>query len=228
MNVLAVDTSTRWGAVGIARDGVPVAEISLLSQENHSARLLPSIDWLLNSCRLTLDEIDGFGVVTGPGSFTGLRVGLATIKGLAWAQHKPVAALDSLRLLAQAFASSDPVVPMLDARKGHVYAAVFRWEAGNSVTVKPSADVSAVELAGEISGPAVFLGEGARRYGEEIARACKGASFAPPWFDVPRGGLAAVLAFESIRNGDTSDVASLEPKYLRLSEAEIHEKQRGK
>ncbi|MFH1018370.1 MAG: tRNA (adenosine(37)-N6)-threonylcarbamoyltransferase complex dimerization subunit type 1 TsaB [Pseudomonadota bacterium] len=230
MHVLAVDTSTRCGAVGIAKDGIPIAEISLLSQENHSARLLPAIDWVLEAARLTLAEIDGFGVVTGPGSFTGLRVGLATIKGLAWAERKPVAALESLRVLAQAFVSTDrSVVPMLDARKGRVWAAVYRWSGGQLITSVPPADVSVTDLMARLPEGAVFLGDGARRYGEEIRSALgETALFAPAWFDVPRGGIAAAMAWESIRNGETSDIVSLEPNYLRLSEAELHDQKLGK
>jgi tRNA threonylcarbamoyladenosine biosynthesis protein TsaB len=223
MIILAVDTSTRCGAVGIARDGVPLAEISLQSQENHSARLLPAIDWLLNASHLTLKEVDGYGVVTGPGSFTGLRVGLATIKGLAWAEKKPVAELDSLTVLSRALCdAADLLVPMLDARKGRVYAAVYLGRAEGLEVLSPPADVDVGDLTASLNAPALFFGDGARSYGEEIRSGMGNrARFAPAWCDLPRGSVAAVLASESIRDGRTVDITSLEPKYLRRSEAEI-------
>src|SRR5262249_7328147 len=147
MKILAIDTSSRCGVVGISEDGELLAEVMLRSQETHSARLLPSIEWVLRMSNLTLDDLDGFGVVTGPGSFTGLRVGLATIKGLAWAKKKPVVALHSLEVLVQPFVhTSRLIAPMLDARKGRVFAALYRWGDGKLNEVLAPTDTEAKKV----------------------------------------------------------------------------------
>jgi tRNA threonylcarbamoyladenosine biosynthesis protein TsaB len=161
--------------------------------------------------------------VTGPGSFTGLRVGLSTIKGLAWSGKKPVVELDSLTVLSRALCDiTDLLVPMLDAGRGRVYAAVYRGRAEGLEVLSPPADVDVGDLTRSLDAPAIFFGDGARRYGEEIRSRMGGrARFAPAWCDLPRGSVAAVLASESIRDGRTVDITSLEPKYLRASEAEI-------
>ena len=127
MNLLAVDTSGPNGAVGLGIDGKTVAETLFSCHETYSARLLPVIDSILKENNLSVDVIDMFGVVIGPGSFTGLRVGLATIKGLAWANQKPMVGISSLEVLAHNLRNTrKPIIPMLDARKQRVYGAIYQ------------------------------------------------------------------------------------------------------
>jgi tRNA threonylcarbamoyladenosine biosynthesis protein TsaB len=226
MKVLAIDTATSCGVVGIGEDGRPVAEVSLVSKENHSARLLPSVDWLLRMAGWKIEEIDGFGVTLGPGSFTGLRVGLSTVKGFAWTLGKPVAGLDSLEVLAAQFpAERGTVVPMLDARKGRIYGAAFRRNGARMETRLPSSDLSVQELLAMIQGEVVCLGEGARKYRTEIeASGRTDVTFAPPEYDLPRGATIARMAFEALSAGRTLDLHRAEPAYLRASEAELKRK----
>ena len=221
MKVLAVDTSSRCGAIGLCIDGETVAELSLKSQENHSARLLPSIEWLLSTLRLTPQDVDAFGVVTGPGSFTGLRVGLATVKGLAWATNKPVTALHALEVLAQPFRYSNVlVVPSTDARKGRVYGAAYFWESGQLQTMKEAAEMDVQTLVADLPREFVLLGEGSRKYEKEIQSAAKKPfSYAPLAYDLPRGAILAQMAYERIQKGDTVDLRTVEPMYLRWSDA---------
>ena len=132
--------------------------MTLRSRETHSARLLPGIEEVLSSAGVTLREIDLFGVTIGPGSFTGLRVGLATAKGFAWAHQKPLVGVSSLEVLVQhARASagpSDTFVPMLDARKGRVYGAAYQWRNNQLVCLLPPADVDAAHLLQQVASTA--------------------------------------------------------------------------
>jgi tRNA threonylcarbamoyladenosine biosynthesis protein TsaB len=222
MRVLAIDTATSCGVVGIAEDGRPVGELSLISRENHSARLLPSIDWLLSMAGWRIEEIDGFGVTLGPGSFTGLRVGLSTVKGLAWALNKPVAGFGSLEILAAGAAhDGTKLVPMLDARKGRVYGGAFQNDGTRLETVLPTADLPVADLIRSIEGPLLCLGEGARTYRAEIEKLGRGdLSFAPLELDLPKGATIARLTGEALLRGETIDIRRAEPAYLRASEAE--------
>ena len=226
MRVLAVDTSTRWGAVGLYDDQGPIGEISLLSRESHSSRLLPSIDWMLQTAGLTLQEIDGFGVTIGPGSFTGLRVGLSTVKGLAWSTKKPVVALHSLEILAHNLPDVPSfIAPMLDARKGRVFGAIYCWEKGVLHTVVSPQDIEMVQLLDRDCGTVVCLGDGARKNAATLdALGTNEIHLAPVETDVPRGGVAARLAHQKLLAGELLDIVSAEPIYLRASEQELKER----
>jgi tRNA threonylcarbamoyladenosine biosynthesis protein TsaB len=127
MRILAVDTTTPSGSVAVLEEKRLLAEISVDSVSTHSARLLSSIDLVLGSLHLDIQDIDGFAVTPGPGSFTGIRIGLSTVKSFAFASRKPVAAVSSLRALAWKLRDSGErlIAPMLDAKKGEIYASLF-------------------------------------------------------------------------------------------------------
>jgi tRNA threonylcarbamoyladenosine biosynthesis protein TsaB len=223
MKVLAIDTATACGAVGLTENGRLIAELSLVSHETHSARLLPGVEWILKRVGWKIDEIDGFGVTLGPGSFTGLRVGLSTVKGFAWALKKPMVGLSSLEVLASQYRDEKVfIVPMLDARKERVYAASFRWENDRLETILPACDLPAAEFISGISGNVVLLGEGSRKYQSSIqALQRTDVTFAPLEFDLPRGATIARLTYEALLRGATLDIYQAEPTYLRASEAEL-------
>ena len=130
MRILAVDTTTGSGSAALVEDGRVRAEIGVDSFRTHSARLPASIDVLLKSLRWTLAELDGFAVTPGPGSFTGIRIGLSTIQAFAFASGKPIAPVSSLR--AMAWKLRDDGVPLIcplhDAKKGEIYAALYSFE----------------------------------------------------------------------------------------------------
>ncbi|MFH1262070.1 MAG: tRNA (adenosine(37)-N6)-threonylcarbamoyltransferase complex dimerization subunit type 1 TsaB [Pseudomonadota bacterium] len=222
MRVLAIDTATSCGVLGLAENGRPVAELSLVSRETHSARLLPAIEWLLKTIGWTIAEIDGFGITLGPGSFTGLRVGLSTVKGFAWSLSKPVAALNSLEILTHQYREDRvTIVPMLDARRDRVFCAAYRWNGDRLVVLRPPSDSSAPEFVSALEGPVVCFGEGARKYRGAIEAVGKDSViFAPTEYDLPRGTTAARLASEALSRGETLDIHRAEPIYLRPSEAE--------
>ncbi len=227
MKVLAIDTATSCGAVGLNEDGRPVAELSVLSQETHSARLLPGIEWILKTAGWSIGEIDGFGLTLGPGSFTGLRVGLSTIKGFAFALRKPVVGLGSLEVLASQYQDGNAtIVPMLDARRERVYGAAYHWDHGALVASISPCDIAATDLIRKIEGAVVCLGEGARKYASAVESLGRhNVSFAPIEFDLPRGSTIAQMTYRALVEGRTLDIHHAEPAYMRASEAELRKKE---
>jgi tRNA threonylcarbamoyladenosine biosynthesis protein TsaB len=228
MKVLAIDTSSRCGSVGLCEDGVLLREVSVLSREAYSATLLPCVHQLLESLNLPMDEIDVFGVTLGPGSFTGLRVGVATVKGFAWSMKKPVVGLQSLEVLAHNIRREGVVlVPMLDARKGRVYGAVYRWSNGRLQTVIEAQDIEASRLVVGHQAPIVAFGDGARKYQAQLeAQQNIPIEFPEAEADIPRGSVLSRLAFEAFQAGKIIDIYTVEPLYLRPSEAELLEQAR--
>ena len=223
MKILAVDTATLAGGVALTEDERLIGEVTLELPRKHSERLIPSIAFLLEQHRLQPQDLDGLAVDIGPGSFTGLRVGLATMKGLAFSLHKPLVGINSLEVLAEnaAFASGI-LAPVLDARKGQIFTALFRGKAGGQPErVSEDWCLDPDELAGRISEPALLFGEGARVYREVLHKTLgERAVFAPTGYDPLRALHLARLAWPRLLAGEGQDPDALAPRYLRLSDAE--------
>lgn len=224
MRVLGIDTSTSCGALGLVEDDEVIAEFLLRSAVTHSERLLVAIDSMLRQCALSVDEIDGWAVSLGPGSFTGLRIGLSTVKGLAFATEKPILGIPTLDALASQVGPTPYLVcPMLDARKREVYAALYRYDGRNELcrlsayqATKPR------DLVAKLAEKTIFLGEGARAYRNELQEAMPlEAIFLPPPFDVLRGSTIAFWGERRLRERKTDDLTKLTPIYVRPSEAEL-------
>ena len=139
MKILAIDTSTMLGGIAIMDDLTLIAETRLNVKSTHSERLMTEIEHCLKQSSLKISDIDVFAVAIGPGSFTGLRIGLSAVKGLSYATGKPIVSVPTLDALALNFPYSRyPVCTMLDARKKEVYAALFKWEDDNKTELPPS------------------------------------------------------------------------------------------
>lgn len=220
MKIIAIDTSSKYGVVGLSDDDRSIVEISATSNETHSARLLPSIDMALELAGWKLDDIDLFGVVIGPGSFTGLRVGVATIKGLAWSKKKPVVTINSLEALAWSMVPNTRLIsPMLDARRGHVYGAIYQYVNEQMKLIIPQCDTDPIDLIKSVNAPLLCLGDGADQYETEL-RAFSHVEIAPKGFQSTRGSILCKLALLRYLQGKTTEVGELDPLYLSLSEAE--------
>lgn len=221
--ILTLDTSTAAGSVAVSRGETLLGEILLQVPATHTDRLLLTVRQILSDLRLEIGNIDAFGVVRGPGSFTGLRVGMATVKGLALATGKPVLALSSLQTLAvQAPWCRFPICTLLDARKQEVYAAFFRWENGYPSPLGEEAVLPPEKLLDAIEGETLLIGNGAGAYRSLICSRLGGHAHFAPWsLTPPRASHAAILALADFRAGRTTTPAQLAPHYLRLSEAEI-------
>ena len=234
MLILAVETSTQTGSIAlveasIGKDGSEgrekiLGETTLSSPETHSARLMPTIDRLLRETSLTIHEVQGIALGLGPGSFTGLRIAVSTVKGLAFALKVPVVGVPTLDALAYNFPyASTLVCPVLDARKKEVYAALFRGN-GEGQLKKISEDwvLSPEDLCSRVQEKTLFLGNGIEVYGglfkEKLGSL---AVLAPPELSLPRAVNIARLSLSGFKEGQTLNLSSFTPIYVRRSEAEI-------
>ncbi len=204
-------------------NNVLVAEARMNVRLTHSERLMPGISHVLDSSGLRLGDIDVFAVAVGPGSFTGLRVGLSTVKGLVYATGKRLVTVPTL----EAFAWNVPfsrhlVCPLLDARRKEVYAGLFRWTGSDFSRVVNEQAIKLEDLLSRIKEPAVFLGEAAILYRESIQGALGDkALFAQPQVMVPFPSNVAYLGMRKAERGEFDDPINLVPLYLRRSEAEV-------
>src|SRR5512138_896658 len=171
MLVLGIETSTRQGGAALVGDEGLVSEYTLNVEVTHSERLLPAIDRMLHDAGATLATLGGLAVSIGPGSFTGLRIGLSTAKGLAYATGLPVVGVPSLEALAWAVpAARWPVCAVLDARKQEVYAALFQHEPTGLRRIIEDRALAPEALCELIRKPTLFVGDGVAAYGELFAR----------------------------------------------------------
>lgn len=222
MKILAIETSTMLGGVAIADEKGLIAETRLNVKSTHSERLMATIDEQLRQSEMTLNDIDVFAVASGPGSFTGLRIGLSTAKGLCYATGRPLVMVPTLDAFARSFPfSKHPVCVMLDARRGEVYAAVFQWD-GGFVKLLDEVSASPEELFRDVSGPVVLAGEGALVYRVRlVALLGERALFAPLISMVQSPANVAMLGLEKALQGQYTEASAAEPLYIRKSEAEV-------
>jgi tRNA threonylcarbamoyladenosine biosynthesis protein TsaB len=224
MKVLGIDTSTACGSVGLIDEEWVVAEYLLNSPVTHSERLLAAVEFILKESRLPLQEIDGWAISLGPGSFTGLRIGLSTVKGLAFASGKPAVGVPTLDVLASQIAPTPYLIcPLLDARKKEVYSAFYRYRDGDSPeSVSAYQACRPEDLVRQVTEKTIFAGDGTRSYGDFFRNALPSlAMVAPAPFHWPRGSTVAMLGLKRLRKREIPDLASLTPIYVRASEAEI-------
>jgi len=227
MMILAIDTSgPTFSAALVREEDAVLGEIYVRSERHHSELLLPGIERLLQTADLQLRDLDILACTVGPGSFTGIRIGVATIKGLALAAGVPVIGVSSLKALAfNTTGFPGLICPMLDARRGQVYTGLYRSDApGNLAEVLPEGVRTAEEIAGIIAGEAIFIGSGAQVYGDVVRSRTTGTNlFAPPHLHRISAAAVAVLARRQATAGETTDALRLFPVYLRRSEAEENE-----
>ncbi|MCC6347779.1 MAG: tRNA (adenosine(37)-N6)-threonylcarbamoyltransferase complex dimerization subunit type 1 TsaB [Nitrospirales bacterium] len=223
MKLLAVETSTMLGGVALMEDSTLIAEMRMNVRITHSERVLTGIDHLLRQAGFGLDDIDVFGIATGPGSFTGLRVGLSTLKGLVYASGKRLVSVPTLEAFAWSLPfAAHPVCPLLDARKQEVYAGIFAWENNGFTRLAAERAVRIEELLAALHGDAIFIGEGAVLYRDAISRSMgHRAHFGQPQNMVPSPATVASLCMRKAARGEFDDPVRLSPLYLRRSEAEI-------
>ena len=223
MYILGIETSTMTGSVAIVSNNGVIAQYSLNIEVTHSERLMSTVDRVLKDTGLAIADFGGFAVAIGPGSFTGLRIGLSTVKGLALATGKPVAAVPTLHALAWNLPyAAYPVCTMLDARKNDVYAALYIFDGTAFAQVMPEMTISIRELAEKISRKTLFTGEAAYLYRREIEKQFgTEALFAPLSSALPSAATVAEVGLDMIVNGRQTAPDSLAPLYIRRPEAEV-------
>ncbi|MFN8640767.1 MAG: tRNA (adenosine(37)-N6)-threonylcarbamoyltransferase complex dimerization subunit type 1 TsaB [Candidatus Binatia bacterium] len=221
MRVLGIDTATAIACVGVVSDDATIERQRPMAG-SHARTLLPLIDEVLAASGVSLESIGLLAVSIGPGSFTGLRIGLSVAKGLALACAKPIVGVPTLRAYAAALGRRPgPVWPVLDARKGELYAAGYRWRAGELEEVSAPAARSPRDLDGRIQAPCTLVGDGVDTYGERW-RSMPDVALLRLAERPPSGAAVARLGAAQFALGGAVDAAALEPQYCRLAEAELH------
>jgi len=224
MLILAIDTSSKSASIALLRDSDILSEIVVNLDVNHSLILLPAVDHLLRLSRIEPEEIDLFACTIGPGSFTGLRVGASTVKGLALATGKPIAGVSTLEALAFNITGPETTVcPMLDAKKDQVYTALYRTGRDYALEKIVSERVTYVRgFLQFIDEKVIFVGDGAVKYAGLISEMLPGKSyFASVCHQHVRAAVVGLLGRKKYSEGDVLDSVNFAPTYLRVSEAEM-------
>jgi tRNA threonylcarbamoyladenosine biosynthesis protein TsaB len=225
MKILAVDTSTTAGSVALLDDHGLLAERSLMAAQSHNRRLLQTIEALLGDADSSIEEVEAFAVTLGPGSFTGIRIGVSTMKTFAWVLDRPFVGLGTLDVLAAPFGfASFAVCALIDARKKEVYMGLFQPDGqGRCRRLSPYRVLAPERVAMEIQGPTIFCGDGWIAHRERLLHELNEWALEPgAAFHTPRAGMVAQLARERLRLGESDDVMESVPIYVRPSEAELN------
>ena len=233
MRILGVDSSGMVASVALVEDDLLVAEYSVNYKKTHSQTLLPMLDEIVKMTELDLNTIDAIAVAAGPGSFTGLRIGAATVKGLGLALEKPVISVPTCHGLAYNLWGSDKLIcPIMDARRKQVYTGIYRFEEHQLMTLKEQWAAPIEELLEELNqrGEMVtFLGDGVPVFRELIAEKLQVPySFAPAHVNKQRAAAVAALGSIYYKEGRTETAMEHIPEYLRVSQAERERAEREK
>jgi tRNA threonylcarbamoyl adenosine modification protein YeaZ len=225
MKILAIDSSGMTATVAVLEDDKLSAEYTINYKKTHSQTLVPMLDEIKRMTELDLESLDAIAVAKGPGSFTGLRIGSATAKGLGLALDKPIVSISTLEGMAMNLWGYDRLVcPIMDARRDQVYTGIYRFEGGILKTVMDGIAESVDDLIGqlnELGERVIFLGDGVPVFMDTIDKGLKvDHEYAPAHMSRQRAGALAVLAARYFSEGKTESAADHRPEYLRPSQAE--------
>lgn len=225
MKILAVDSSGKVASAAVMDEGALLGEETFLTEQTHSVVLLPVIEDLLKRLGLTYEDMDAYAVAAGPGSFTGLRIGAATVKALAHASKKPVAAVSTLEALAWNLAGTKGLVcPIMDARRNEVYTALYRINGQEMTAIKHPEALPVTETAAwakEMGEPVTYLGDGVAVHRGTL-KELLGELYleAPKALRLQRAASVAELGLRAISEGKGLGYDEVKPEYLRVSQAE--------
>lgn len=213
--LLHIDTALEKAFVGLSRNGVLLMELENVVQYDHATFVQPAIRHILDKCSFSMNDIDAVGVTTGPGSYTGLRVGMASAKGICYALNKPLVAVTTLEVMAaaaiEAFPGFDAYCPMIDARRNEVYAALY--EPSMKVVFAPQAAILSVDFfAQELQHKKIlFFGSGASKW-KQMEVFSNNASFEKAVYN---GKHLVKLLLKSFKNNLFCNLAYTEPLYIK-------------
>lgn len=225
MKILAVDSSGLVASVAIVEDDNLIAEYTVNYKKTHSQTLLPMLDEIVKMTDTDLNTIDAIAVAKGPGSFTGLRIGSATVKGLGLALDKPLIGVPTVEGLAMNLYNTNALIcPMMDARRNQVYTGLYRFRENTLQVVKDQIPIAVEELLdtlNRLGEEVVFLGDGVPVYRDIIKNNIQVPyTFAPAHVNKQRASALAIRAFEYWNNGIYESADDFVPEYLRMSQAE--------
>lgn len=224
MLILAIDTTGATLSAALLEDQTIRAEIFVNTGDNHSLHLLPAIKHVYDLTGSSVGATDLFACTLGPGSFTGVRIGASTIKGLAMATGKPVVGCSTLEALAANIGPiSESICPILDAQRGQVYTAIYKLNGNCIPQMMQKASITTLEpfIANfNDKDNVLFVGSGAVKYADLIKRTLPESNIAPVQFGQVRASMVGLLGLRKFQEGHKLDVLTFSPFYLRLSEAE--------
>ena len=231
MKLLALDSSGLVASVAVAEDDNLIGEYTVNYKKTHSQTLLPMLDVVAKMIELDLETIDAIAVAKGPGSFTGLRIGSATAKGLGLALDKPIVEIPTVDGLAyNLWGAKDLVCPIMDARRNQTYTGIYAFENGEMQVLEPQCAVDIAQIVdkiNELQRPVVFLGDGVPVFRDYLSEHLRVSySFAPAHLNKQRAAAVAALAFRYLNNGHIVRAEEHQPDYLRLSQAERERKEK--
>ena len=225
MKILALDSSGLVASVAVTEDDNLLGEYTINYKKTHSQTLLPMLDEVAKMIELDLKTVDAIAVSAGPGSFTGLRIGSATAKGLALALDKKIVSVPTVDALAyNIWNCTDVICPLMDARRQQTYTGLYTFEDGRMQTLLPQCVVQIEEIINKVNDmgkPVVFLGDGVPVFADFIAQHCKVPyQYAPAHCNKQRAASVAALGAILYGEGQAEPAAEHKPDYLRLSQAE--------
>ena len=233
MKVLALDSSGLVASVAVVENEECIAEYTINYKKTHSQTLLPMLETVRNMIDLDLETIDAIALAAGPGSFTGLRIGSATAKGLGMALGKPLVCVPTVEGLAYNLYGTDKLVcPLMDARRNQIYTGIYEFVKGEDrfilSPVKEQCAISLeeiIDIINELQREVIFIGDGVPGFLEQLKdKVLVPFTVAPAGYNRQRASAIAGVALEYIRKGKIETAAEHQPEYLRLSQAERERK----
>ena len=224
MLVLSVDSSYSTATCALIKDDKILAEINLNDKKQHSVILMRLIDSILKEYEIDINDIDAFIISRGPGSFTGLRIGMATLKGLAFASKKPLISVYTLDALAYNSISFQGIIcPIMDALRDNIYTCLYKNENNNLTPLIKEQCLNINELVTilkEQTLPIIFVGDGVAKHKEFLQENIPNSFFAPNHSNFPKASSVGELGIKKINDGVIENIDSINPIYLRKSQAE--------
>ncbi|MGN0435765.1 MAG: tRNA (adenosine(37)-N6)-threonylcarbamoyltransferase complex dimerization subunit type 1 TsaB [Wujia sp.] len=225
MKILGIDSSGMVAGVAVVQDDITIAEYNVNYKKTHSQTLLPMIDEIVSMLELDLNELDAIAIAAGPGSFTGLRIGSATAKGLGYALEKPIVSVPTCHGLAYNMWGTDRLIcPIMDARRNQVYTGIYSMEEGKLVVQEEQMAIDIHGLIGKLeiyNRPVVFLGDGVPVFNQVIDEELKCEHcYAPAHLNRQRASGVAAIGMEMFKMGIYENADDHSPIYLRKSQAE--------
>ncbi len=222
MKILGIDTSSKFLSIALTEDSNIIVEHSLLLDRRHSSLLVPEISKILKKKNLSIDDIDAFIVGLGPGSFTGLRIGVSTIKGFGITTKKPCIGVSSIDALAlNANGNESTIVPIIDAKRQNLYSAIYKKEKYQTVKKTDYLLLNIDTLMKKIKKEAVFLGDGINLYRQKITQFNKKAVFLEEEYWYPKSSNLIKLGLRKIKGYKKSDLNKLNPIYLYPKDCQV-------
>ncbi|MFI3238366.1 MAG: tRNA (adenosine(37)-N6)-threonylcarbamoyltransferase complex dimerization subunit type 1 TsaB [Lachnospiraceae bacterium] len=237
MKILAIDSSGLVATLAIMEEDNLIAEYTIHHKKTHSQTLLPMLEEIRGMVELNLEEVDVIAIASGPGSFTGLRIGSATAKGLGMALGKPLVEIPTLEGMAyQMYGVTGTICPIMDARRNQVYTGFYGFgqeETSHTYAMEKLAEAGAmdimecIDICNNINQPVMFLGDGVKVYKKQIINNIKvPVYFAPAHRNLQSASSIAARAFSYVESGRLIEAKDHAPKYFRLSQAERERKEK--